>query len=571
MNHLAPILLVMAGYVLTLVGMGLAFARYSASTNAMYRAENLVPWWIAGLSQFMASHSAYMFVIMGGMLYNHGGFGILWFALMSPVILLLCTVCFASRWHRTGVSTPVEYLEARFGPGVRQFYAWIGLVVRPLNNGVRMAAFGVIMAAIMGFGTREAVWIGLSAPAIIALAGMALVVTYTLLGGLMGAVVVDAVQFVIMETGLIALFGLSWRRSGGIGAILAGLPPHFLKLPPLGDPVWIWLAGWTVLQFADTGAAQWGLITRFLCTRTDRDARKAGYLTAALYVPIIVLMVVPVFAARAMHPNIDPEASFGWISERLLPPGLLALMIAAMFSATLATISAELNTLSGVFTLDVFKRRLRPDADERQTVRFGRMATAALGVLISVIALIVLGGGSTILRATQEISSVVVAPIAVSLLGGMFSSRSGARGVYYSVFLGAGVSAAVRLAGLHFGWSDRYMVLGQNGGAALVSIAVLWASGRILSTRSPQNPLASALFARMRTADSVRPGALGGFPAPLPLIGGGVLAMALVQGGTLLFPGGRDAWTACTAAGLGLTGLFLVVLGRYVRVAGQKS
>src|SRR4051812_37108510 len=99
MNHLAPVLLVLGGYGLTMVCLGVAYARYSPSSHAVFRAGNVVPWWIAGLSQFMASHSAYLFVVVGGMIYGHGGFGLLWFTLIYPVIVVVGTLLFARRWH----------------------------------------------------------------------------------------------------------------------------------------------------------------------------------------------------------------------------------------------------------------------------------------------------------------------------------------------------------------------------------------------------------------------------------------------------------------------------------------
>jgi Na+/proline symporter len=562
MNHLAPILLVLAGYVLTMIGLGVAYARYAGSADAVFRAGNVVPWWIAGLSQFMASHSAYLFVVVGGMIYGRGGFGLLWFTLIYPVIVLVGTLFFARRWHRTKVSTPVEYLEKRFGPGVRLAYAWLGLVVRPLNNGVRMAAFGVLMAAIMGLDQKAPLWLGLTAPVVIALLAMALVVTYTLLGGLMGALVADVVQFVIFETALLMLFGLSWRKAGGLHQLASHLPAGFFRLPSLHDSQWLWLAGWLILQLADVSAAQWGLVTRFLCTRNERDARKVGYMCTALYLPLLALCGLPILVARSLNPGLIGEASFGWISQALLPPGLLALMIAAMFSATLATLSAELNTLSGVFTLDVYRRRFRPAASDADLVRVGRLATFFLGFFFSAVAVLVLGGASTVLRATQEISSVIAVPLAVPLLGGMFSARPGQCGVYLSIFLGISTSLAFHFAGAAFHWPDTFMVLLQNGGAAVVSITTLWASGYLTPASAGQRALADAFHAKMQISETVSAEAPGVFPAPLPLVGAGVLAMALVQGGTLFFPAARDAWTAWAAIGLGVLGLALITLGR---------
>jgi Na+/proline symporter len=562
MYALAPTLLVLGGYGATLVGLGVAFARSGVSTDSVFRGDNAVPWWMAGLSQFMASHSAYLFVIVSGMIYTHGSFGLLWFALLYPVILSAGTWFFARRWHRSGVGTPVEYLERRYGPGVRQAYAWFGLLVRPLNNGVRMAAFGVIMAAMFGLDPKAPIWLGFPAAIWISVAGMGLVVTYTLLGGLMGAVVADAVQFVIFETALVTLFGISWHRLADARLPQGALPVDFLRLPGPGSPLWWWLGGWVILQFADTGAAQWGLITRFLCTRSAAEARKVGYLCALLYLPLMVLCTLPIVAARTLLPGINPEAAFGAIAKLLLPPGLLALMIAALFSATLATLSAELNTLSGVFTLDLYKRRWRPHAAESTLVGVGRWATAVLGATIALVSMVVLGGAPTVLRATQEISSLVVVPLAVPLLGGLFSSRPAQAGVILAFVGGVLTSFSVRLAGTHFGWSDSAMVLAQNGGAAVVSLAAFQWGGALFPTGARQRASAVAFLAQVSGSAEEPVAPPGRYPAPVPLIGAGVLAMALVQGGTLWFPGAFDGWNLGAALFLALLGLALVLAPR---------
>jgi Na+/proline symporter len=565
MYALAPTLLVLGGYGATLVGLGVAFARSGVSTASVFRADNAVPWWMAGLSQFMASHSAYLFVIVSGMIYTHGRFGLLWFALLYPVVMAAGTWCFARRWHRSGVGTPVEYLERRFGPGVRQAYAWIGLLVRPLSNGVRMAAFGVIMAAMLGLDPKAALWLGWPAPIWISVAGMALVVTYTLLGGLMGAVVADVVQFVIFETALVTLFGLSWHKLGDASLPHSALPAAFFRLPPAGDPLWLWLGGWLILQFADVSAVQWGLITRFLCTRSAGDARKVGFMCALLYLPLLGLCTLPIVAARILLPAIEPESAFGAIARLLLPPGLLALMIAALFSATLATLSAELNTLSGVLTLDLYQRRWRPGAGESTLVAVGRWTTAILGAAIALISMVVLGGAPTVLRATQEISSLIMVPLAVPLLGGLFSSRPTQPAVILAIGGGILTSMVIRGLGAHAAWGDLTMVLVQNGGAAVVSLTAFRFGGALFPVSAAQRAQAAAFLAQVSgsAAEPGRPPAR--FPAPVPLIGAGILAMALVQAGTLLFPGGFDGWTLGAAAALAALGGTLLATGRSAR------
>jgi Na+/proline symporter len=553
------VLWVVAVYFILLVGIGWAFSRKAATSADYYKGGNVIPWWAAGLSQYMASFSAYSFVVIAGVIYSKGVFGVLW-TLLAPLSLAVGALVFAPRWRRTGLTTPVEYFLIRFSPRFREVFAWLGLVSRPLGNGIRMAAFGILITALLGYDRTAALLPGLTVPDAVVIGGVAVVIVYTLLGGLFGAVVADILQFVILQAALVPLFFLSYARIGGWDGLVRSVPETFLRLPDASSPDWLWFVGWAVIFFGDYNAGQWGLVTRYLGTRSERDAIKAGLLSAVLYLPLSLLALLPILAARALDPGIHPESSFGWISREVLPGGLVAAMVAAMFSATLSTIAAELNTLAGVFAIDIYQARLNPTAGEARVVVVGRLATLAAGAAMIVVGLLVLHGAGLVLNAAQQVASFFVIPMAVPMLLGLFTWRVDSRGAFAAMIAGAVAAAAFYYLSRVAGLSSGAVALWQNAGTAAVSVLVFFGSRWVLRPAEAAQAAARGFVESLGRPLAAPAAAEGRFPAPLRIVGWCVLFTAGILLTTLVQPATRAQWpaVAATVAGLAvLAGLAL--------------
>lgn len=555
---------VVGAYFTLLVGIGAAFARSAKSTSDYYKGGNIIPWWAVGLSQYMASFSAYSFVVIAGVVYAKGAFGLLWTCL-PPLMLIVGALTFGRRWRRTGLTTPIEYFAARYSPRFREVFAWLGLISRPLGNGVRMAAFAVLMTAILGYERTTTLVADLTIPDAVVIGGVAVVIIYTLLGGLYGAVVADILQFVILVAALVALFALSFARIGGIDGALQLLPADFFRLPALNSSEWLWFLAWAVIFFCDYNAAQWGLITRYLGTRSEKDAAKAGVLAGLLYFPHIVLAMLPVLVARALNPSVHPESSFGWICREVLPGGLVAAMVAAMFSATLSTISAELNSLSGVFAFDIYRARINPRADERRLVGVGRATVLVSGVATIAVGILVLHAAGLILNAAQQIASYFVIPMAVPMLLGLFTWKTNSRSAFAAMIAGAVTAWLSYYFPQRWGVSATVVTLLQNAGTAVVSAAV-FLIGHVWWRSTPGEQEKSRRFLEsLRTPAAELDGDNHGFPAPLNVVGACVLVTAAMILLTLVQPATRAEWPAVTWTGGGLAALGLAAFALQTR------
>ena len=166
--------IVIAGYFAILLGSALYFSRRTKLSTDFFTAGGNIPWWLAGISFFMASHSALSFVMYGELAYKYGITGVVIFQ-TTIVGLTLAGVYVARRWRRSRTSTPVQFLEKRYSLGMRQALAWTGFPIRIIDDALKIFSTAIFLY----LGMKLSV---LNLPEAIGIAG-AIMVMYALLGG----------------------------------------------------------------------------------------------------------------------------------------------------------------------------------------------------------------------------------------------------------------------------------------------------------------------------------------------------------------------------------------------------
>ncbi len=113
---------------------------------------------------------------------------------------------------------------------------------------------------------------------------------------------------------------------------------------------------------------------RYYCVPSEKDAKKVGWLVVALNVITPPLMFLPAMLARFFLPELgDFNQAYPSLCVALLPVGMLGLVVAAMFSATMSMLSTDYNVCASVLTNDVYRRLIHPKASERRLVFVGRI------------------------------------------------------------------------------------------------------------------------------------------------------------------------------------------------------
>ena len=260
----------------------------------------------------------------------------------------------------------------------------------------------------------------------------AIVMAYTLAGGIWTVVVTDFVQLVILLAVLVVVAPLAIGLvDGGFGAVLAQV--DFTIPPPDGD------AGHTLAflvagAFAYTlGAASVGS-PRYYCVPDERDARRAGMLAGALFLTTPILFSIPALAGRALFGDPAAIAGLGWgqhphemvflqVVERVLSPGLVGLFVAAMFAASMSALDSVNNVVAAVLSRDVWAR-VRPAADDRAVLRTGRVMTFACGVVVTALAVLYYHGPADLFVIMTTIAFFCAPPLYVPMVLGMLYRKA---------------------------------------------------------------------------------------------------------------------------------------------------
>ena len=432
-------------YMVGLLAIGVVFAFRTRSSQEMFAAGGRAPWWMSGLSMFMTVFSAGTFVVWGGIAYRLGLVSVSILACSGGVSTLVAGHFLAGRWHRLGVTTPAEYINLRFGKATVQTYTWLNLISGCIAMAVGLYSLSVMVAAMIPLSPGNL----LADPATGTLAvgwaiviGGGIVVAYTMAGGLWAVLTTDVVQCVVLSLVVLMVAPLSLAKVGGLANFIAEAPKGFLR-PVGGQYTWIFLFFWVLINIPSHGG-QWAFVQRFICVPTEKDARKAAYLTGVLFLICPVVWMLPAMVYRVMEPDAPHQQAYILVCRDVLPAGMLGMTLAAMFSATASMMSSLLNVFAGVFTRDVYLPLVRPESSEAHLVAVGRTATVIYGGMVVVLALCMpwLGGAE---KVVLSLVMLVIGPMVIPSIWGLFSSRTDEASVWATVVSTAAIAGGVKL------------------------------------------------------------------------------------------------------------------------------
>lgn len=437
-----PDYLVIIAYFLIIIFIGSYFKRYIKKAKDYFAAGNVMPWWLAGTSFFMASFSTLLFVIYSEIIYKYGVVGII-ITWIGPICILLGGYFTAHLWRRARVVTPLGFMERRFSSSVHQLFVWTGFPLRLFDNALKIFSTAIVMTvALRGS--------GITIIEFMVIVGV-IMIAYSFLGGQMTVIITDFVQAVILAIGVIFLFVLTLifviNDFGDLGTFFSQLPPEFLD--PVREPY-----GWSYLIFTVflitilSYNASWSLVQKYNTVRSEKDARKMVYLISLLMFITPPLFFFPAFAAQLILPNIEnAKEVYAAITLKILPVGVMGFILVALISATMSTLGSEFNTLSGVLTRDFYKKKINPDLSEKNEVVYGRIATVVIGVITIVLAVILnFLKGLTLMDIMFRFFTAFAPPIMIPLIFGLLFKKFNARGVIFGVIAGATVGIVLILA-----------------------------------------------------------------------------------------------------------------------------
>ena len=393
---------VIAAYMLLMVGIGVYAARFNRGASDYFRGANRIPWLVAGLSSFMSGFSAWTFTGAAGLAYQKGLVAILLY-LGNAATFLLGYWVFAVRWRRARISTVMEYLVERFDERTRQAFSWSTVLFQLFTGASMLYGLGLFVASTCNL------------PLVWTIFGSGLVIlAYCVIGGLWAVVITDFLQAVILMPFTLIMVVVSLSRVGGIGGLLRGLPSEMTSLRLTPDTGWLYVACWTLM--VSFGYNTSAMAQRYFSVEDERAAKKVALLCFSLFVLGAFLWFVPPLAMRVLYPDLRAvwpglanahEASYAVASLTLLPNGLVGIMLAAMFSATMSSLSGLFNVHAAVVSKDIYQRLVAPQASERQLLIVGWIATFGVGATMTALAMSMAARGQSIFEVMLTFNTII--------------------------------------------------------------------------------------------------------------------------------------------------------------------
>lgn len=409
-------------YILLMAVIGLSFGWLVKDVGSYFKGGGTIPWLMATITNFMGLFSTFVFVAYAGIAYEYGLISIVVFWTTVPACII-AGLCFGKRWRRTGHTTPVEYLEQRYGYPVRKLVTWFGLVMRFLDNMVRLYAIGVFITVVTPLSLEWS----------IVVSGI-IVTVFNIIGGIWTVTIMSTVQFIILILVTIILLPLSLDAAGGMSMLTEKLPENMTWFNgPKGAPLWFSVyCIMTIIKYNEN----WTFIQKFYCVRDESAAKKVGVVSGILFLVFTPVFLLPAIASPLIIPEIsDPEMSYVAVSSMLLPVGIMGIMFSSMFAATMSSLNAEYNVMAGVLTNDVYARMFNPSASPKKLLQVARISTALVGLIMIFGAIGIRNFGGAF-EANKLFTGILAIPVGIPLVLGILSRRPNKNSAIYTILVG---------------------------------------------------------------------------------------------------------------------------------------
>jgi len=463
-------LAVCLAYFVIVVAIGvLGSRRQHASVQGYFRADNRLPWYAIGFSIVAAGISSEQFVGEVGYAYKLGLPVANWEWLVLPGLSLLLWL-FVPLYVRNNIGTMPEYLERRFGDRSRRLYAYltVGSYVF-INFALVFYTGGFALERMWGINRLAAVWL------------LALVTgAYTVYGGLAAVAWTSSFQCVLLLGGglyvfLAGLAQIHWDFAAVLGA---GQRAH-LFTPASHEVPWTALAVLMVSTNVWYYATNQYINQRCLAARNEWHAKMGVLFSVMLQLLIPLATCFPGMIYRVINPHLEnPDTAYPAVVAAVVPTGLRGLVVAAILSAIMSTVSGLVNSTSTIVTLDLvqgWKGRHWPEA---RLVKVGRWS-GAVALLIGALFAPIVMRWENIFRYAQDLWAPMAAPVVVVFLAGALWPRANERGALACLWL-ALLSVPFILAkavladhGVHFLPANLENPMVFAGAYALIALVVI--------------------------------------------------------------------------------------------------
>ncbi|MFV8412058.1 sodium:solute symporter family transporter [Vibrio owensii] len=381
--------LIVGIYFLFLIAIGWMFRTFTNTTSDYFRGGGNMLWWMVGATAFMTQFSAWTFTGAAGKAYNDG-FAVAVIFLANAFGYFMNFAYFAPKFRQLRVVTVIEAIRMRFGTTNEQVFTWSSMPNSVVSAGVWLNALAIIASGIFGFDMTATIWI----------TGL-VVLMMSVTGGSWAVIASDFMQMVIIMAVTVTCAVVAIVQGGGITEVISNFPVaeggSFVSGNNLNylSIFSIWAFFIFVKQFSITNNMLNSY--RYLAAKDSKNAKKAALLACVLMLGGVFIWFMPSWYIAgqgvdlsAAYPDAGSKAgdfAYLYFVQEYMPAGMVGLLVAAMFAATMSSMDSGLNRNSGIFVKNFYEPVIRRgQASEKELVTVSKITSTVFGIAIILVA-----------------------------------------------------------------------------------------------------------------------------------------------------------------------------------------
>jgi solute:Na+ symporter, SSS family len=440
---------VIAIYLVFMIIIGFVFKKLNSNVDDYFRSGCKGSWWLVGASNYISAISAYSFTGAAGVAYT-AGWSVLIIYVYGPLTGFITYFFFAARFRQLRITTAPEAYKERFNTTTQQVYAIIAMVYGVLGVGLCLYSLSIFVSAVFDF----------SIVAIIIILSV-VVIFYSLIGGKWGVMATDFLQSLILLSVAILVTVLCLYKLGGLSNLFElvraqGLTEDFKVFNAPGRFKGLYTTNWAfaglfwhVMTFNSLNTA-----SRYFSVKDGKEAKKSVLLMMILGVLGAIFFFIPPITARLLY-SVDvsalglknpAEASYAVVCMKLLPPGMIGLVIVAMFAAAMSTMDTGLNGGAANFVKNIYPvlakwfswRKRNP----HEMLRLSQLFCLILGIVGTLVAIQYALSGNSQYGIVLTIGALLGTPLAVPMFWSLIIKKNTSGSGLFSVICGFLVSLA---------------------------------------------------------------------------------------------------------------------------------
>ena len=434
--------IILSLYLFIIAWTGTKLARHQTNTENYFIGGRSIPWWAVGFSFFGTSISTATFIALPGQAYG-GDWRPHLANLMLPILVVFIALVVIPIYRKQIKMSAYEFLENRFGYGIRFYASFFYLITRLFRSGFVLFLMGKAIGAMTGW---DPYWI-------ILISGL-IALVYTIVGGLEAVIWTDVLQSVTLFGGGLICLWILWFGPDGGGQLLQiahdsdkfRLANWSLNLGEMSIVVTI-LYG--LVGGADGYVVHQDSVQKYLASKTTKQAQKAIWLGAIGSVVtwnVFMLIGSLLYSYYSLHPNELPREIatsetqvFPYFVATHLPKGATGFILAGMCAAAMSSLDTMINGMAMVTVRDLFLH-FRPQTSDQIQLKLGRIFSFGWGLLGIAVGLLLLIGVEQALQFSFTVFSILGGGLFGVFLLAFFIPKATTLGVYTGLGFGILIS-----------------------------------------------------------------------------------------------------------------------------------